>query len=257
MSDVLGQALIQTVQWSWLKKSDKTSVFSKIGGNCFLPNKDHVYRTLKNEMLLELMAIQQTSMLSKDELQFILKLIQPFLAVNSNEHSIQLILMRSFMFWLTLNNCLHQIVAKSPSKLPIEFMGKIHILDLNNDDIEQVKAINGKISRELDPLFEKMPKPNDLDHSWHANLQKNKQEAVDVFCISAVVLFALYCVVIGFQQQAHPIANALLCCALLFSGTCLIRLVVKIKEIKFNEFYCKAFMKNFSKNINKQNSFFK
>lgn len=256
MSDVLAQILSHTAQWSWNNKTHSKSAFELIGGKCFLKNHENILRALQHEMILELMSIHQLSILTADELKSILKIISPLLpnqTVETIENEVNSTSMRSFMFWLTLNNCLHQIMLKGVTDSNIEFMNMNKKLNLSKDDHVLIRVVAEKISLVLDPIFNNLPTVAELKDRWRKNFSENKQNNIDVLCGTSLICFLLYSFSVGFQYHSHPFTSALFCVGLLFSITCLIRFCLRIRDFSFNEIYCKIFIKNFSKKVRNSN----
>lgn len=256
MSDVLAQVLSHTAQWSWNSKAHSKFAFELIGGKCFLKNSENILRALQHEMILELMSIHQLSILTVDELKSILKIICPLLpnqTIETIENEVNSTTMRSFMFWLTLNNCLHQIIIKGATDSTIEFMEMNKKLNLSDADFALISVVAEKISVVLDPIFSNMPTVAELKDRWCKDFAKNKQNNIDVLCGTSLICFLLYSFSVGFQYHSHPFTSALFCVGLLFSITCLIRFCLRIRDFSFNEIYCKIFIKNFSKKVRSNN----
>lgn len=258
MSDVLAQVLSQTAQWSWNNKTHSKLAFELIGGKCYLKHQDNILRALQHEMILELMSIHQLSILTADELKEILKLICPLLpnqTPESIEREVNSTTMRSFMFWLTLNNCLHQIMLKGLTDSNIDFMEESVKLHLKDTDYVLIREIAEKISNITDPIFSTTPSSSELKDYWHRDFMKSNQYNIDILCGSLMTFFMIYSFMVGFQYHSHPITSALFCVGLLFTISSLIRFILRIRQINFNQIYCKLFVKNFSKKV-RNNAFY-
>ena len=252
MSDVLAQVLSQTAQWSWNNKTHSKLAFELIGGECYLKHRDNILRALQHEIILELMSIHQLSILTADELKAILKLICPLLPNQTHERierEVDTTTMRSFMFWLTLNNCLHQIMLKDEIDSSIDFMEESVKLHLKDTDYVLIRDITEKISNITDPIFSTTPSSSELKDQWNRDFMKSNQYNIDVFCASLVTCFIIYSFIVGFQYHSHPITSALFCVGLLLTISSLIRFILRIREVNFNQIYCELFVKNFSKNV--------
>ena len=252
MSDVLAQVLSQTAQWSWNKKTHSKLAFELIGGKCYLEHQDNILRALQHEVILELMSIHQLSILTADELKEVLKLICPLLPNQTHERiesEVNSTTMRSFMFWLTLNNCLHQIILKGPTDSNIDFMEESVKLNLKDTDYALVCEIAEKISNVTNSIFSTTPSSSELKDYWHSDFIKSNQYNIDIICATLMSFFMIYSFMVGFQYYSHPITSALFCVGLLFTISSLIRFVLRIREVNFNQIYCELFVKNFSKNV--------
>lgn len=252
MSDILTQVLSHTAQWSWNNKTHSKSAFELIGGQCFLKNNESILRALQHEMILELMSIHQLSILTADELKSVLKLICPLLqnqTAQSIEYEVSLTTMRSFMFWLTLNNCLHQIMLKGGTDSNIDFMNQSLKLSLTDEDYVLIRNVAVKINLVLEPIFSNLPTVDELKERWCKDFMKSKQDNIDLLSITTLICFFIYSFSVSFQYHSHPFSSALFSVGLLFSISCLIRLYMRIRDLSFNQIYCTSFIKNFSKKV--------
>lgn len=256
MSDVLTQVLSHTAQWSWNNKTHSKSAFELIGGKCFLSNSESILRALQHEMILELMSIHQLSILTADELKSVLKIICPLLqnqTAQSIDYEVNLTSMRSFIFWLTLNNCLHQIILKGVTGSNIDFMNQSVKLSLTDEDYALISTLAEKISVVIDPIFSNLPTVAELKDRWCKDFMSSKQDNIDVLSIASLICFFIYSYSVGFQYHSHPFTSALFTVGLLFSISCIIRFYMRIRDLSFNQIYCKSFIKNFAKKVQNNN----
>lgn len=256
MSDVLTQVLSHTAQWSWNNKTHSKSAFELIGGQCFLNNSDSILRALQHDMILELMSIHQLSILTADELKSVLKIICPLLqnqTAQSIDYEVNLTTMRSFMFWLTLDNCLHQIMLKGVKDPQVDFMDQSIKLNLTDEDLAVIRYVANKVGLVLDPIFSNLPSVAELKDRWCKDFIRSKQDNIDAISVSSLICFFVYSYSVSFQYHSQPLTSALFCVGLLFSISSIIRFYMRIRDLSFDQIYCKSFIKNFSKKVQNNN----